>query len=122
MIFDATYDKAYVNHFSRGEFILGFKVLSPSSKRSLRNKHLVHVFNVIAFSVFFSHMLKNSFIARCYALGKVKVLENVLSGIICSFAVNNLIKFVAILQPDVCIISGRHICAPQRSTNMASPQ
>ena len=56
MIFDATYDKAYVNHFSRGEFILGFKVLSPSSKRSLRNKHLVHVLNVIAFSVFFFHM------------------------------------------------------------------
>ena len=29
-----------------------------------------------------------------------------------------LIKFVAILKPDVCIISGRHICAPRRSTNM----
>ena len=58
MIFDATYDKAYVDHFSRGEFILGFKVLSPSSKRSLRNKHLVHVFNVIAFSVFFFTYVK----------------------------------------------------------------
>ena len=66
--------------FSR-EFILGFKVLSPSNKRSLRNKHLVHVFNVIAFSVFFPHMLKNNFIARYYALWKVKVLENVFSGI-----------------------------------------
>ena len=74
--------------FSR-EFILGFKVLSPSNKRSLRNKHLVHVFNVIAFSVFFSYMLKNNFIARYYALWKVKVLENVFSAIICSFAVNN---------------------------------
>ena len=42
----------------------------------------------------------------------VKVLENVFGGIICSFAV---IKFVAILKPDVCLISGR------RNTNMASP-
>ena len=36
-----------------------------------------------------------------------------------------LIKFVVILKPDVCIISGRlTICivsAPQRSTNMVSP-
>ena len=32
-----------------------------------------------------------------------------------------LIKFVAILIPDVCIISGRHICTPRMSTNMASP-
>ena len=74
--------------FSR-EFILGFKVLSPSNKRSLRNKHLVHVFNVIAFSVFFFTYVKNNFIARYYALWKVKVLENVFSGIICSFVVNN---------------------------------
>ena len=67
--------------FSR-EFILGFTVLSPPSKRSLRNKRLVHVLNVIAFSVFFfSHVLKNNFIARYYALWKVKVLENVFSGI-----------------------------------------
>ena len=29
-----------------------------------------------------------------------------------------LIKLVAILKPDVCVISGRHICAPRRSTNM----
>ena len=34
-------------------------------------------------------MLKNNFIARYYALWKVKVLENVFSAIICSFAVNN---------------------------------
>ena len=34
----------------------------------------------------------------------VKVLENVFGGIICSFAV---IKFVAILKPDVCLIAGR---------------
>ena len=26
-----------------------------------------------------------------------------------------LIKFMAILKPDVCIISGRHICAPPHS-------
>ena len=31
-----------------------------------------------------------------------------------------LIKFVAILKPDVCIISGCHVCAPQRNTNMMS--
>ena len=57
-------------------------------------------------------MVKNNFIPWYYSLWMVKVLENVFGGIICSFAV---IKFVAILKPDVCLISGR------RSTNMASP-
>ena len=45
----------------------------------------------------------------------VKVLENVFRGIICSFAVNNWSNlWPMILKPDVCIFSGRHICAPRR--------
>ena len=32
-----------------------------------------------------------------------------------------LIRFVAILKPDVCIISGRHICAPRWSTLIWRP-
>ena len=67
-----------------------------------------------------SHLLKNNFFAWYYALWTVKVLEMCLGNnlLVCS---KQLIKFVAILKPDVCIISGRHICAPWRSTNMASP-
>ena len=64
-----------------------------------------------------SHTLKNNFIAWYYALWMVKVLENVFRGIICSFAVNNWSNLWRYLKPDVRIISGRHICAPRRSTN-----
>ena len=113
-----------------------FKVLSPSSKISLKNKlrckfSTWHRFPFWKYSSFASllcvtliwrptrpsHALKNNLIAWYYALWMVKVLENVFRGIICSFAVNNWSNLWRYLKPDVRIISGHHICAPRRSTN-----
>ena len=49
----------------------------------------------------------------------VKVLENVFGGIICSFAV---IKFAAILKPDVCRPGGAQIWRPQISVTHVEEQ
>ena len=56
-----------------------------------------------------SHMLKNNFIAWYYGLLMVKALEKYVYGNNLLVRGEQLIKFVAILKPDVCIISGSHI-------------